>query len=435
MKNFSYPNSWRKVFGLSATFLITLLVVVACKKKESTLGNDVLDPNSLLNSSQVDTFQLTTFTIAEDSLISDNPAYAVLGSYNDPKFGKVEASFYTQVVLSGLNPNFGDISAITVDSLVLGLEYADYYGELSPQTVEVYQLTEKIDVDSTYYSFQDKAHSSTNLVVPGYETFTPTPNGETIIGEDTVDAQLRIRLNNSLATQLINESASGGTNYSSIDNFTSYFKGLYVKVNNGSQLSGKGAVFYFNLNDPLSKMTIYYTQAGEQKTFDFLINSECADFNHVDIDNSGKPVQNVINDTISGQTEFYAQAFKSRAIVKIPGLKNLPKKCVIHKAELILPVQYQTASKYSPSDEISVSVRIDNILSGIGVFGFYDNYTKSYTVDCRDYVQALVTGQISTTELILSPRFFITSAERIIFNGPSTINKKKPQIVVTYTQY
>ncbi|MEN9441357.1 MAG: hypothetical protein RLZ33_1434 [Bacteroidota bacterium] len=433
--NFSYPNSWRKVFGLSATFLITLLVVVACKKKESTLGNDVLDPNSLLNSTQVDTFQLTTFTIAEDSLISDNPAYAVLGSYNDPKFGKVEASFYTQVVLSGLNPNFGDISAITVDSLVLGLEYADYYGELSPQTVEVYQLTEKIDVDSTYYSFQDKAHSSTNLVVPGYETFTPTPNGETIIGEDTVDAQLRIRLNNSLATQLINESASGGTNYSSIDNFTSYFKGLYVKVNNGSQLSGKGAVFYFNLNDPLSKMTIYYTQAGEQKTFDFLINSECADFNHVDIDNSGKPVQNVINDTISGQTEFYAQAFKSRAIVKIPGLKNLPKKCVIHKAELILPVQYQTASKYSPSDEISVSVRIDNILSGIGVFGFYDNYTKSYTVDCRDYVQALVTGQISTTELILSPRFFITSAERIIFNGPSTINKKKPQIVVTYTQY
>jgi hypothetical protein len=299
----------------------------------------------------------------------------------------------------------------------------------------VYQLTEKIHVESTYYSFQDKAHSSTNLVVPGYETFTPTPNGETIIGEDTVDAQLRIRLNNSLATQLINESASGGTNYSSIDNFMGYFKGLYVKVNNGAQLSGKGAVFYFNLNDPLSKMTIYYRQAGVQKTFDFLINSDCADFNHVDIDNSGKPVQNVINDTISGQTEFYAQAFKSRAIVKIPGLKNLPKKCVIHKAELILPVQYQTGSKYSPSDEISVSVRIDNILSGIGVFGFYDNYTKSYTVDCRDYVQALVTGQISTTELILSPRFFITSAERIIFNGPSTINKKKPQIVVTYTQY
>lgn len=433
--NFSYPNSWRKVFGLSATFLMTLFIMASCKKKESTLGNDILDPNSLLNSTQVDTFQLTTFTIAEDSLISDNPAYAVLGSYNDPKFGKVNASFYTQVVLSGLNPNFGDLSSITVDSLVLGLEYVDYYGELSPQTVEVYQLTEKLHIDSTYYSFQHKAHSSTNLVVPGFETFTPKPNGETIIGEDTVDAQLRIRLNNALASQLINESASGGTNYSSTDNFKDYFKGLYVKVNNPIQSSGKGGVFYFNLNAPLSKMTIYYTQDGENKTFDFLINSECADFNHVDIDNTGKPVQNVINDTVSGQTEFYAQAFKSRAVVAIPGLKNLPKKAVIHKAELILPIQYQTGTKYLPSDELSVSVRINNLLSGIGVFGFYDNFTKSYTVDCRNYVQALVSGDITTTELYLSPRFFITSAERVIFNGPNTINKKKPQIVVTYTEY
>lgn len=433
--NFSYPNSWRKVFGLSATFLMTLYILASCKKKESTLGNDILDPNSLLNSTQVDTFQLTTFTIAEDSLISDNPAYAVLGSYNDPKFGKVNASFYTQVVLSGLNPNFGDLSSITVDSLVLGLEYVDYYGELSPQTVEVYQLTEKLHIDSTYYSFQHKAHSSTNLVVPGFETFTPKPNGETIIGEDTVDAQLRIRLNNALASQLINESASGGTNYSSTENFKDYFKGLYVKVNNPIQSSGKGGVFYFNLNAPLSKMTIYYTQDGENKTFDFLINSECADFNHVDIDNTGKPVQNVINDTVSGQTEFYAQAFKSRAVVAIPGLKNLPKKAVIHKAELILPIQYQTGTKYLPSDELSVSVRINNLLSGIGVFGFYDNFTKSYTVDCRNYVQALVSGDITTTELYLSPRFFITSAERVIFNGPNTINKKKPQIVVTYTEY
>src|SRR5574343_3312 len=177
--NFSYPNSWRKVFGLSATFLMALLISTSCKKKETSLGNDVLDPNSLLNSTQVDTFELTTFTIAEDSLISDNPAYGVLGSYNDPKFGKVDASFYTQFILSGTSPNFGDISTITVDSMMLGLQYVDFYGELSPQTVEVYQMTEDIYLDSTYYSFEHKNHSSTNLVMPGYGTFTPDPTGET----------------------------------------------------------------------------------------------------------------------------------------------------------------------------------------------------------------------------------------------------------------
>lgn len=427
---------WRKVFGLSATFLIALFLTVSCKKKESNLGANALDPNSLLNAHQVDTFSLTTFTIAEDSVISDNPAYAVLGSYNDPKFGTFDANFYTQLRLSGLNPNFGDVGDIVIDSVVLGLEYVDSYGNYAQQTLEVYEVTEKMHIDSTYYSFTTLTHNATNLVEPGFENFTPNPTAITVIGTDTVDTQLRIRLRNSLGQQLIDEASMiGGTNFTTNENFSTYFKGLHVKVNNGAQASGQGGVFYFDLNDPLSKMTIYYSQGGTNKRFDFLINSECADFNHVDINNSGKPVQTVINDTVSGQKEFYAQAFKNRAVVQMAGLSNLPKKAIIHKAELILPVQYQSSAKYMPSYELSVSVRINEILSGIGVLGYYDNYKKQYTIDVKNYLQALVSGQISTTELILSPRFFVNSADRIIFNGPTTINKMKPKLVITYTEF
>lgn len=428
-------NTWRKVFGLSATFLLALFLSVSCKKKDTNLGTNVLDPNDLLNSSQVDTFTLNTYTIEEDSVITDNPAYAVLGSYNDPKFGTFNANFYTQFRLAGVNPNFGDVGAITIDSIVLGLEYIGYTGDLSAQTVEVFELTESLHIDSTYYSFTTKTISSTDLVEPGYGTFTPAPNGTTVIGDDTVDTQLRIRLKNSLAQQFITEAASGGTNFSSNANFLNYFKGLHIRVNNGVQAGGTGGVFYFNLNDPLSKMTIYYTQDATNKRYDFLINTDCADFNHVDINNSGKPVQTVINDTISGQKEFYAQAFKNRAVVNMAGLANLSKKAVIHKAQLILPIQYMAGSKYVPSDELSVSARINGTLSGIGIYGLYDYYNKQYIVDVRNYAQALVSGKISTTELILSPRFFITSAERVIFNGPTTINKKKPQLVITYTEF
>ena len=434
-KSCSEKNSWRKVFKLSATFLLLFFVFTSCKKKDSAAGKDLMNPEDLLNSAQVDTFTLNTFSIAEDSLISDNPAYAVLGSYNDPKFGAVNANFYTQLRLSGLNPNFGDVSTITIDSVMLGLEYAGFYGEFSSQKVEVYEMTEAINIDSVYYSFSTKTTTSTDLVEPGYGTFTPDPDGITVIGSDTVDTQLRIKLKNSLGTQLINEAASGGTNFTSNENFLSYFKGLHVRVNNASQLAGKGGVFYFNLNDPLSKMTVYYTQDGSQKTFDFLINSECADFNHVDIDNTGKPVQNVIDNPSSGQVEYYSQAFKSRAVVKMAGLKNLPTNAIIHKAELILPIQYQTGAKYLPPDELSVSAMINGKLSGIGVFGLYDYAFKHYTVDVRNYMQALVSGQISTDELILSPRLFITSAERVVFNGPNSTNKKKPKLVVTYTKF
>jgi hypothetical protein len=434
-KSCSEKNSWRKVFKLSATFLLLFFVFTSCKKKDSAAGKDLMNPEDLLNSAQVDTFTLNTFSIAEDSLISDNPAYAVLGSYNDPKFGTVNANFYTQLRLSGLNPNFGDVSTITIDSVMLGLEYAGFYGEFSSQKVEVYEMTEAINIDSVYYSFSTKTTTSTDLVEPGYGTFTPDPDGITVIGSDTVDTQLRIKLKNALGTQLINEAASGGTNFTSNENFLSYYKGLHVRVNNASQLAGKGGVFYFNLNDPLSKMTVYYTQDGSQKTFDFLINSECADFNHVDIDNTGKPVQNVIDNPSSGQVEYYSQAFKSRAVVKMAGLKNLPTNAIIHKAELILPIQYQTGAKYLPPDELSVSAMINGKLSGIGVFGLYDYAFKHYTVDVRNYMQALVSGQISTDELILSPRLFITSAERVVFNGPNSTNKKKPKLVVTYTKF
>ena len=160
---------WRNGVMLSATFLSGIFLFSACNKADSTLGLNALDPSDLLNATQVDTFMLETYTVVEDSVITDNPAFSLLGSYNDPQFGTFDASFYTQLRLSGINPNFGDISTITVDSIVLGLEYAGYYGKFNQQTIEVYQLTESIDLDSTYYAFTSKTVNNVNLVEPGYE--------------------------------------------------------------------------------------------------------------------------------------------------------------------------------------------------------------------------------------------------------------------------
>jgi len=433
---FPRRSSQRRVLGLSATFLVLLFLSVACKKKSTSIGLDTLDEGSLLNAMQVDTFSLETFTIEEDSVITVNPAYAVLGAYNDAVFGTFNAGFYTQLRLGGVNPNFGDIisNPITVDSVVLGLQYAGYYGDFSEQTIEVHELSESIYLDSTYYAFTSKNYKSNNLVASGHETFVPNPDGITVIGNDTVNTQLRIYLSTLLGEKLIGE-ATSGTSFSSNENFLTYFKGLHVTVNNQGQSSGKGGIFYFDLEAPLSKLTIYYKQNEIANTYDLLINSQCADFNHVAIDNTGKPIQSVIDNPLNGQQNYYTQAFKNRAVVRIPGVKNLPQNAIIHKAELYLPVQFQTGSKYAPSNELSASIRIDKQLAGIGVFGLYDNYTKQYTVDIRNYLQALVNKEVNTTELILSPRYFINSAERVILNGTKTLNKKKPQLVVTYTKF
>ena len=135
-----------KALRLLILFGVVLLIAgTSCKKKNFLNGKDVIDQNQLLNGVTVDTFDILTYTIADDSTITSNPVNVILGSYNDPKFGKFEAAFYTQVRLAGLSPNLGDPSTIAIDSFVLAMNYVGYYGDLGAQTFEVFELNEDLN--------------------------------------------------------------------------------------------------------------------------------------------------------------------------------------------------------------------------------------------------------------------------------------------------
>jgi hypothetical protein len=406
--------------------------------KNKTLGKDVIDSETYLNGTTVDTFDLITYTIEEDSSITDNASNVVLGSYIDPKFGEFDASFYSQVRLGGLNPDFGDPTTMQIDSFVLALKYVGYYGDLSPQTFEVYELDDTLDLKSKYYSFTTKNAKSTNWVPSGKGTISPKPLTKTVIGNDTVDAQLRIPLDTNIARNLIEEATSGSSTFITNEDFLNYFKGIKVKTNNSAQTSGQGAIFYFNITDAASKMTIYFTQANVQKTYDFVINSDCADFTNVQVNNSGKPIDLVLQDSTKGLKEFYAQAFKYRAIIKIKGIENLPKNLVIHRADLSLPVQYQTGYRFKPGSSVSIATKLkstDINYTSLGILGEFNEGKKLFAVNLRTYVQALVNKEIENNGVVVSPRFFINSAERIVFNGKNTTNKTKPKLILTYTTY
>ena len=420
--------------------LITVLVsalLFSCTKNR-TLGKDVIDSESYLNGITVDTFDLITYTIEEDSSITDNASNVVLGSYVDPKFGEFDATFYSQVRLGGLDPDFGDPTSIKIDSFVLALKYVGYYGDLSPQTFEVYELDDTLNLSSTYYSFTIKNAKSTNWVPAGKGTITPKPLTKTVIGVDTVDAQLRIPLDTNIARNFIDEATNGSSTFATNDNFLNYFKGIKVKTNNLTQTTGQGAIFYFNITDAASKMTIYFTQGGAQKTFDFVINSDCADFTNVKVSNTGKPIDLLLQDSTKGSKEFYAQAFKHRAIIKIKDIENLPKNLVIHRADLSLPVQYQTGYRFKPGSSVSVATKLkstDLNYTSLGILGEFNESKKLFSVNLRSYVQALVNKEIENNGVVVSPRFFINSSERIIFNGKNTTNKTKPKLILTYTIY
>jgi hypothetical protein len=425
-------------------------VFFSCKKADTSIGANSINPNDLLNSIQVDTFSLKSYTKIEDSVVTDNPVSALLGSYNDPVFGTFKAGFFTQLRLPAVNPSFGDINTIEIDSFVLGLQYSGFYGSSNSQKIEVYELLDSLGLNTTYYSFSDKLHSSTNLIVPSKSTVTPDPVSQIVIDTTHVKAQLRLFLDTNLARKFLNEAVNNPSTFSSNENFLNYFKGLYIGVNNGYQSINEGGIMYFDLYDPLSKLTIYYKQAGTKKTYDFLINTSCANFNKVDVDYSGTNISNAFENSAFGQSEFYAQALKSRGVIKLPGISKLSKKSIIHEAQLLLPVDYETGSKLTPGTEISVATKLEKAKGLFTVaVGVYDATSKHFVVDLKPYIQGILSSQrypvysesgaynalIEGVEIYITPKLFNTSADRIIFNGTNTINKNKPKLTLKYTEF
>ncbi len=440
---FNTSLKWRKGFALSATFLCCLLIAVACKKKNNPIGQDIIDQSELLASDGIDTFTLQTFSYLPDSVISSKAIFGLLGSYEDPVFGSYTSEIFTQFRLTDLNHDFGDISKIEVDSLVIALEYGSFYGSSGVQTIEVHEIMEDLYADSTYYSSESvtvNPNFGTNngdLVRPGYSNLDMDVNNITVVDGDTLPGnQLRIHLHTSFAKQILIDAASGNGYFTDNESFLDYFKGLRIRTNNGMQSPGEGGIFYFKMTDPDSKMTLYYRENGTPKQYDFLINSSCAYFNHVTINNTAT-ITSTFENEVMGATSFYAQAYGSRAVVKIPGLSNIPENSVIHKAVLELPVEYHYSSPYTPGFDATVSTILkegETQLYGVSTAS-YSDYTKSFKSDIRSYVQAVVNGDLENTRLVISPALFNSTADRIIFNGAQSGNKNQPKLYILYTTF
>lgn len=422
---------WRESILFFAAFFCICIVFTSCKKRKNTIGQNALPPGSEMNSNGVDTFQIKAYSVHDTKVITKNPAVNDLGSYVDPTFGKVEANFYTQLTLSGFSPDFGDLNDMTIDSAVMAFEYGGYYGEISAQNFEVYEITDNLSKDSSYTNTSTVAVGSQNLVPLNKGLITPNLDDPAVVGGDTLNPELRIPIDTNFARHLL-QIAQGSTDAAS---FLNDFKGLFFKVNNPTQTAGEGSILYLETANSASKLTVYYHTAEGQNKFDFLVTGDEMDFNHLSSDFTGTPVEQVINDTVSGNLQFFTQAFTTRAKIDFPSINNLPKNCIIHSAKLELPINYYVGSDYFPSQEITVSAQLfkndDNkyLLSNVT----YNPLARSYTIDLRTYVQNVLNGQIVNNGIYVSPKHFISTAERMIFNGINTPYKKQPKLTIVYT--
>lgn len=421
-----------KLFRLHFTGLVLLLFINACKDPDN-VGLDVLPTSDLAALSTTDTVSLLTSTVREDSLSTTGlPGPNLLGAISDNQFGYTNSSFYAQLLLSTANVTFG--TNPVVDSVVLGLDYAGYYGDTLSTTHEitVYELGESILTDSIYYS------NKTFATIGTLGTLTTTdirPTDSVTLGTVKTSPHLRINLDLALGNRFITAASS---NYASNDAFTSFFKGIYIRDN---VTSGTGCILYFGAGKARTKLSLYYHNDTDTIEYGFSLNGTRR-VNHFEHDYATAVFGNNFNDPVFGSNQCYIQSMASvKTKVEIPYLTNLTanQNIAINKAELIIPAESTPPTLYPRNnslflvgiDSVGKSFFLPDYIDLVSSFG--GTYASgNYTFIITRYVQQILTGARKNYGLYIVSSSGSVNAYRTVIGGSN--NATSPmKLRLTYT--
>jgi hypothetical protein len=371
----------------------------------------------------------------------------VIGSYVDDRFGKVSTATVAQVRLSANSVGPANVNWVC-DSLVLALVYgsnAPIYGDPDPQTFRVYRLNEDLSTDSIYKNDHIPLFLPDDLVADGVGPFTPVLDDGPIIGGDSLPAQLRIPLKNSLGAEFL--SVWGQSQVSDNTNFLTFFKGLYVVPDNPGQAINEGGTWAVNLLNGNTKLTLYYhdSTVGTPLKFDFIITSGSVRYTTAQFDRTGTVTEMALADSTTGQQQTYIQSMGGlRTEIRFPSLlryQGTPYQAVA-KAELIVPVDGDHGPYVPPSplfafrkgDDGKDLVLPDQVTGQGSVGGNYSADALEYRLNVTRWVQGVLNGTYDHTGLGLVGGSSGISVNRVVLNGPA--HPERPmRLVLTFTTY
>ena len=424
---------------LAAIFLVGLYLS-SCAKQEQGVGLGLYSDN-LLGSHLIDTFQLKSYSVIEDSAASSNLSNSNLGYYLDPFFGKTKAGFYTQFEIGSSGVDFGD--TLNCDSIVLYLKLGSgelsYYGaENSPLRINVQQISNSASFtkDDTYYTNSSLPLNRGSLLDPDFNNLIEANFFDTVnLSRDTnfsalkIPGVIRLKLKTSFGQKILD--LNGTNTLESNDNFLEEFKGLYVSVEGeeGSQ------IFYIDMADFGTSIMLYYKKgtAQEDEEYKFIIDNFSAHFNVFEHDysvSSSLRLQAVLADSTLGNKYCFNQSgggFKT--YLRMPTLMNLADSQLfipVNKAELILPIEEGSTKEYSPPDQLFIfrinddgeeELILDQYLGSGHIGGFYDREKNEYKFNIIRHVQAILNGDFVDHGLVIKTSNPGSTPNRVILNG------------------
>ncbi|MDF1573919.1 MAG: DUF4270 family protein [Bacteroidales bacterium] len=220
--------------------------LVSCDISDKALGTDILPPGDNVIVFHDTIFEIDAYSLRGKPVVTSESRLSatrlmLLGSMEDTIIGRSTASIVTQFNTS---PTYQVAENLEIDSLFLALYFYDFLGDKEQGiTLSVYEFTERLLIDTTYYS--DYGMEGLYNPVPLVQT--------TITPEDDQTYELLIEDQEFLDKFLAIQS---DTNYFYNDSvFKDYFNGFYITA---EPVSSEGTMGRIQLSSALSRLTMKY---------------------------------------------------------------------------------------------------------------------------------------------------------------------------------
>jgi hypothetical protein len=465
--------------------------MASCHKNDSPIGITLLPQSDLIGASYAEfipdiaytTYRHNDYTVLSTHLSNSS----LLGSLNDPIFGRTDASIYCSFETIFTPGVLGEITfpaPPTLDSAVLVLSYnyqpgtsTIFVGDtMDPLTLDIYPLQYNLSPDTNYYSTGNNYYftggngsyikeplpynANKSLIYGGHGiNFTPHVNWYAPLKKDTNVyglPQLRVRLSDEFGEGIFPSCINDNTK------FQQYFKGMFITTKNSIlPQPSYGSIFFVYLTGGNSHIDFYYHFAdprypGNQQPAQFNCDGgTCNRFSYFkhDFTIASSDLQNQLSaqyDTtrVNAANNLYVQGCAGvGTVLKFPNLlswiKNKPYNITINKAELVIKTDRSNTNFYNLTTYPlpgRLYLEGDTLGGPRGLIedpynfgGYYDLTNNEYLIEIPNTVSMLVNGKTTGTKFYLSEYNSALFQERLVIGGNSTTTPYPVKLRLWYT--
>ncbi len=441
-------------------FALIVIILWGCKDEMSKTGLGLLPTGDLVSVRKhtIDKEKIKAYTVTDEKQRTDETASNLLGSFNDPVFGKTTTDFACQFRLNSY-PDF--TKNAQPDSLVLYLYYTEVYGDtITPQKLNVYELASDLSFEEKYYQYVNLKGLSYGELI-GQKSFLPKFRLDSLskvygstkkAPKDTIIQEIAIKLDQKLIQKLM---TADTLTMSDNVKFMKYFKGLYVEAGN---LNTGGAIMKIytvagqNSKGIGSYLVLHYHNSEKDSLYySYAISSNAARVNRFTHDYSTSRFATSLDKRDHLDSLIYLQTTGGLASkIFIPTLSNWSDStdCAINKAELIFQVDTiltdTTAMKLLPppykvilsaiAEDGSLYFPSDLGFSQAYFGGYYYSKDKTYRFNIAKHLQEMIAKKKGKENygFYLSTDARNTIFRRVVLKG--TTSKTGIRLDITYSK-